>query len=168
MVMMMELSANYVFHCSVNITIKKIFCKWHFKFVKIFLHIVKIFYASGIIYKRRFYLVINLHKYRFTLYPHTRHANAENQDNRQQSTKLIRPASVNELILSTHSNTAPYYYLDKFARGEMGAAKAVRSYALSNVPFYSYYSIYDKVRHHEVSKDDAIKAVFINALGNLS
>ena len=104
--------------------------------------------------------------------PFINHKSNNNCSSEQKQTssalKVQKRQSINDLILSSNSNTAPFYYLDKFRKGEMGPVKAVSSYALSNVPFYSYYTIYDKVRHKEVNRNDAIKAVFINTLANLS
>lgn len=113
--------------------------------------------------------MINIQPTQIKSYIHDMFSRQSKTENEKASPqKMHSKQSLNELILSSNSYTSPYYYANKYARGEMGAVKAVRSYALSNVPFYSYYTIYDKVRHKEVSKDDAIKAVLINTLANLS
>ena len=90
------------------------------------------------------------------------------QQRRSNAMVEVHPkTSLNDMILSANPYTSRYYYVDRYTSGKMGATKAIEAYALSNVPFYSYYKIYDKVRHKEVSRDEAIRALLINTLAQI-
>ncbi len=94
---------------------------------------------------------------------------ADNDDQKNTLPKKKRKqAPMQEMILSANSRTSPYYYADSYIRGDISAKSAVKSYAYSNIPFYSYYTLYEKIRHKEVSRGDAIKAFFLSTLANLS